>query len=1682
MSNQSSGQWQAGDNILDLYRVIGSLGQSEFGETYRVRHLGWNVDLAAHSPTPASIAAVGGEQELQRAVTSWINLGVHPHLASCYYLRLVNDRPLVFSEYVSGGSLHQLIQSRRLYAKGTTASLRRILDVSIQVAWGLHAAHEQGIIHQSLTPETILLTANGVVKVTEVGLARSPINYRSPEQANQDRVGRQTDLWNWGLVVLEMFAGERSWTSGLLAIQALDRYLEGGTAELPRMPNSLAQLLRRCFQEDPANRPASFKDVVQQLLAIYQTSTGSPYVRQEPAQAGSSALNVDWLNNRALALWDLGQQEEALQLWEQALTLQPKHLESLYNRDLVLWRSGGRSDQVLLNRLEANRLQSNDWQTDYLLSLVHLERGDYESALRLLGGLQAKGIQHEAIPALLERAKTRLPESRRLLPDFSERVAASQRSTAHRITSVTLSPNGRFAITGGEDQTIRVWEITTGRCLYTFRGHQGQVLAVGLSLDGSQLLSGSEDKTIKLWNVASTSHLFTFGGAENQRVGPIRRLLGNTQRTSSGNGHKGAVRAVAFSPDQRYVLSGGADAVLKLWETAAGRCVQTMREHTQAVFAVAFSPDGQQALSASDDQTIKLWDVASGQLLKTLGGHHQLTSAVFSPNGKYILAGDMPIKLWEITTGGVVQTFEDPGVQSVAFSPDQRYILSGGNEKQLKLWEINTGRCLRTFEPHESEIRGIAVSADGRYALSADTHSLKLWAVQCGMTSDLAALRLSQMSSPEATPTGDRVYEQEVAQAQTALEQGNALAAVQHLRRARSQPGYQRGIEAMQVWQSLYLRLPRQTLQSIWEQVTLERHTAAVRAVSFSPDGHSVLSGSADMTLKRWDLETERCLLSFEGHSGSVEAIALNSDGTQALSGSADQTLILWDVNTGEYLRALTGHQAAVHAVAFHPKGRFAVSGSDDRTVKLWDIQTGRCLRTLQRHQDRVIAVAISPDGRCLLSSSADKTLHVWELGTGDWLRSLEGHTAAVGAVEVSADGRYALSGSDDQTLKLWNIATGECLRTLTGHGSAVRSVRFSPDGRYAISGGDDRAIKLWNVTTGECIQTLAGHGAAVSSVAFSPDSRYVVSGSDDRTLKLWTLDWELADRAPSDWDEAASPYLDVFLVLQSLSPTALPDLREPTPEAITQALTPQGTPTWTENDFNQLIQTLQRLGYGWLRSEGVRQQLISRIRLAAQAVIRPDTQAVIRPDTTVAPTAFATEFATEFATSFADDVDDRIAKVILTITEGTLAGQEFIFTDHTVCIVGRAKDCHLLLPNDENHKTVSRYHCLLDIDPPTVRIRDLGSLHGTYINGQIIGRRSPNQTPEQGMQLNSSGHDLYSGDEIKLGKTVFKIRVETPEDSPVTQFNRFDGQTALIDRPAPAAAGFATFAQSEPALPTVAGYSVLRQLSQTGFTQSYLARHAQTDALVTLKLLQPEKTVSPAAVENFLRTVNPLKSLQHPHLAALHEVGYSDGMFLFISDAVEITLAERIQQQGRFSPQEAVAITLQLLDGLNYTHQTDSPLGLGRGMIHGHINPETLALTQVGGTRVAKIADYGIATALAQAGLGFSTNSAASMRFGFMPRQQAIDFKYAQPDVDVWAVVACLYYMITGTFPRNFDGKDPYLVVLQSEPVPIRRREATIPQALAELIDLALVDNPAMYFKNASTFKQSLASIRDNL
>ncbi|HEV7904157.1 MAG TPA: TIR domain-containing protein, partial [Pyrinomonadaceae bacterium] len=286
----------------------------------------------------------------------------------------------------------------------------------------------------------------------------------------------------------------------------------------------------------------------------------------------------------------------------------------------------------------------------------------------------------------------------------------------------------------------------------------------------------------------------------------------------------------------------------------------------------------------------------------------------------------------------------------------------------------------------------------------------------------------------------------------------------------------------------------------------LAGHVGVVERVALTPDGLRAVSGSADKTVKVWEVETGKCLATLEGHAGVVYGVAITEDGKVAVSGAVDKTVKVWEVETGKCLATLEGHTDMVLGVSVTADGRLAVSSSRDATLRVWDVEKGKCLTTLEGHTGSVWGVAVTPDGRRAVSGAEDKTVRVWNIETGECLTTLKGHSGSVGGVAITPDGRQVVSGAEDKTVRVWDIETGECLGVLEGHTKTVRGVAVTADGRRAASCSDDTTVRVWDVAARRCVATLEGHLRTVFGVAIAGNGLLVVSGSWDRTLWVWEL------------------------------------------------------------------------------------------------------------------------------------------------------------------------------------------------------------------------------------------------------------------------------------------------------------------------------------------------------------------------------------------------------------------------------------------------------------------------------------------------------------------------------------------------------------------------------------------------
>jgi WD40 repeat protein/transcriptional regulator with XRE-family HTH domain len=606
-----------------------------------------------------------------------------------------------------------------------------------------------------------------------------------------------------------------------------------------------------------------------------------------------------------------------------------------------------------------------------------------------------KGITKEAEEALHRALVT-------------SRVRVTLRGHTAEVWSVAFSPDAMRLATASQDKTAKVWDAHSGQLLLTLSGHTDSVNGIAFSPDGTKIATSSDDHTAKLWDAATGKELLTFVG------------------------HQKLSRRLAFSPDGKWLATSSADKTARIWDVATGQELLRL-QHADRVQDLAFSPDGQRLATAifssvpGVDSVVTLWDATTGQQLLTLsvGEPALIYGVAFSPDGQRVAgAGNFAgggVIVWDAQSGRELVSIRGGSsrVEAIAFSPDGRWLATGGLDRQVKIWDAATGREALTLSGHTRDINRLVFSADGtRLATASPDGTAKVW---------------------DVTPSHEALMMQPGAIRIDLSRDGRQLLS-----------GHSDG--TVRLWDAA----------SGQELLTLRGNTKDILSVAFSPDGTRAATGSGDHTAIIWDLATGRPLRTLQLPDG-VWAVAFSPDGTRLATGVAvtddtgrpanDTTARVWDVSTGQQWLTLAGHTDGVVSVAFSPDGRQLTTGSVDKTARVWDLSSGKALLTLTGHKDIVWSVAFSADGRRVATASRDGTGMLWDASTGRPLFTFRGHNGPVLKAAFSPDGRRVATVSLDRTVKVWDTARGQEVLTLLTDSSGF-GLAYTPDGTRLVVGG----------------------------------------------------------------------------------------------------------------------------------------------------------------------------------------------------------------------------------------------------------------------------------------------------------------------------------------------------------------------------------------------------------------------------------------------------------------------------------------------------------------------------------------------------------------------------------------------------------------------------------------------------
>jgi len=367
-----------------------------------------------------------------------------------------------------------------------------------------------------------------------------------------------------------------------------------------------------------------------------------------------------------------------------------------------------RAEWYLTHPLNEKEAQANEKQSKEVLAegRAAFDRNDLPAALEAIRtARQIPGYHRHPSLLDLNHAIGEGGRRARLLSLWPIRSFKGHEGTVY---DARFSPDGRMMLSGSEDTTIRLWDITTGQCLNTFKGHTTSVSSLDFSSDGQLIISGDCDGEVRLWNTTTAQCL---------------RLL---------QGHTSSIYSVCISPDGRLALSGGDDSITRLWEVASGNCLLSVCVNKDKIVRMTcFSPDGRSAWSGLYDE-MWLWSVATGNRLREFKIQGECDAMVFSPDGRLALsASDGALALWDVATERQLRTLEkhEAWVFSLCFSQDDELALSV-SEGMLRLSHVVTGKCLSVFEGYGCGIwrEPVRFSPNWRYLLSkSDDATLRLW-------------------------------------------------------------------------------------------------------------------------------------------------------------------------------------------------------------------------------------------------------------------------------------------------------------------------------------------------------------------------------------------------------------------------------------------------------------------------------------------------------------------------------------------------------------------------------------------------------------------------------------------------------------------------------------------------------------------------------------------------------------------------------------------------------------------------------------------------------------------------------------------------------------------------------------------------------------------------------------------
>ncbi|MBL8022621.1 MAG: WD40 repeat domain-containing protein [Leptospirales bacterium] len=606
-------------------------------------------------------------------------------------------------------------------------------------------------------------------------------------------------------------------------------------------------------------------------------------------------------------------------------------------------------------------------------------------------------------------------------------LLVEQLGHASRITSVAVSPDSRFVLTGAEDWTVRLWDFKTGRLIRVFSGHTFVVSSVAFSADSRFALSGSEDRTVRLWDIETGVSRVLAANMQDRsvyvRFSGKRALVSQFDYTIAISPETGkeigrlATPLMETTTDGKWVAGQPAEGSVAIYNDA-GTKVREFIAHSKWIRDMDFSADGSRIVTVGDDEGIRVWNTRTGERIARLTNQTNLQVVALSPDGKSVFAvkgfvnGKMTPEqfgshLIDIASGKTLCETKATG-NAAQFTRDGKHIVLADHKRNASILRASDCGLARKTEGWHDKTSHVRISPAGSTLLVAHSDSVYL----IDFTTGRLVKRLRQGASAY-----DVAFSADGKRAFTAAS---------------------RSIETWNTQDGSLLR-------------KLDFPEAVGYPADFSADGKLAAIIGPENQVIVVSTENGSVLQKFAVESGP-RTVVLSADGSLCAIEVVAHSMTVWSTRTGRLVARLVQPLSHLDSLLFSRDASTLIAltfDGDASLIQFISVADPRVSRVAPGPKRGVTGNALSSDGRfLLLPGDADRSVKLHDSVTGRFIGSSAGHSHYPESVEFSADGKLAIAGhAGDDTLRIYSLPSMEHVGTLRILESGT--IFYTPDGRF---------------------------------------------------------------------------------------------------------------------------------------------------------------------------------------------------------------------------------------------------------------------------------------------------------------------------------------------------------------------------------------------------------------------------------------------------------------------------------------------------------------------------------------------------------------------------------------------------------------------------------------------------------